>query len=108
MPALQTEEVGVAEERGARLESDVAHIRSDIQEMKGDLRAMRQEFKDDMHQIRLEFKDDMQGMRREFKDDVQEMRRDITALALSTEKGFSALTRWGIGLYIALVAGLAT
>ncbi len=74
------------EERVARLESDVAHMRSDIREIK----------------------DDMRAMHREIKDDMREMRRDITALALSTERGFSHITRWGIGLYIALVAGLAT
>lgn len=44
----------------------------------------------------------------ELKLDLRRVDDKLDALALSTEKGFASLTRWGIGLYITLVAGMAT
>ena len=69
------------EEQVAKVESDVTHLREDIQEIKMDVR-------------RLD-------------DKIDDVKAAVFNLALSTEKGFASLTRWGIGLYIGLIAGLA-
>src|SRR5688572_14133538 len=74
------------EHRISKLEVHIDHIQNDIAEIKVDIR-------------RLDVK---------FDGKFDKLQDALTQLALRTEKGFADLTRWGIGLYIMLVAGMAT
>jgi|GEM_PF-2030081 len=75
------------EERTARLETNVEHIRSDISEMKVDIREIRGEMKE-MDQ-RLTSK--IEGVSQQLSARIDGVKDSVAALALATEKSFTSL-----------------
>lgn len=82
LPAMRLPRENPVEERLSRLEANVEHIQRDVTEIKGDI-------------CRLDAK-------------IDAVKDSVAALALATEKSIGSAKMWTIGLYVALVAGLAT
>ena len=123
MPArkLEFEEITV-EDRLGKLESTVAHIQSDVTEMKGDIRRLDAKIDarfDEVNRKVDALKDSIAGKfdagnaSTAAKFDAVNAKFDaviasIAAQTVSIEKAFSKLVVWAFTLYIALAAGLLT
>ena len=68
------------DERLFKLETDVAHIRVGMGELKSQVKDLRTELKDDINDLRTELKGDINGLRTELKGDIKELRSDITSI----------------------------
>lgn len=93
LPAMRLPRENPVEERISRLEANVEHIQRDVTEIKGDIR-------------RLDAKIDGLNARLDAKIDA--VKDSVAALALTMEKSIASAKMWAVGLYVALVAGLAT
>jgi outer membrane murein-binding lipoprotein Lpp len=122
MPALQLEFEEIAvEERSTSLEPTVAHIQSDVTEMKADIRRLDGKIdavdkslsaRIDAVEKSLSAKiDRLDGKLDAFKDSTaakfDAVNASISKLAISTEKGFSKMVLWVIGLVGVLLTVLA-
>jgi predicted nucleic acid-binding Zn-ribbon protein len=76
MCALLLESENPVEERVARLEANVEHIRSDISDMKIDIRRLNDKIDNVDHKLT---------------DKIDGLKDSVTALALNVEKSFAAL-----------------
>jgi len=76
MPALMFELETPVEERVARLEANVEHIRSDISDMKVDLRRLN---------------DKIDGVDERLSAKIDALKDSVASLALTFEKSFAAL-----------------
>jgi predicted nucleic acid-binding Zn-ribbon protein len=104
MPALKLEFEEIAvEDRLGRLEVDVKHIQSDISEMKADIR--RLDGKIDAVDKSLSAKID--AVDRSLSAKIDAVKDSLAAQAVSTEKGFSKMILWVIGLVGVLLTVLA-
>jgi len=87
MPALKFEQESPMEERVAVLEANIGHIRSDIYELKTDLRKLNE--KVDGVDQKLTAK--IEGVDQRLTAKIDAVKDGLASLALTMEKSFSAL-----------------
>ncbi len=98
MPALMLELETPVEERVARLEANVEHIRSDISDMKTDIRrlndkvdAVDQKLTDKIDAVDQKLTDKIDDVDRRLSGRIDGVKDSVMSLALNMEKSFSAL-----------------
>ena len=74
------------------MREDIAGLRRDMQEMRGEIGGLRQEMKEEIGGLRQEMKEEIGGLRKEMKDDNAALRQELRSGLDNMAQTFNNMT----------------